>query len=231
MTKVNNDKRASKGARGGRPARARRTQEERRAETREALINAAIHVIAEIGYTATTTSMIAKRASVSRGALQYHFASKADLTVAIMEAIATELNLRFDVSGLARAPLETRLAQMIEHYWQVFQGPMFRAGLSIWMALAGDRPLAARVEASMKHVRQGISSVWHELFRDVPCSTHELETVLHIVMAAMRGSAITFVAGRASSDFRDERRQLCQMAFNTLRQFSARSAQRSTGAA
>src|SRR3546814_9011841 len=72
------------------------------------------------------------------GAIQYHFESKNDLVVAIMEAIAVELNFRFDVAELAKHPVEIRLDRMIEHYWRVFQTPMFRAGLSIWVALTGD---------------------------------------------------------------------------------------------
>src|SRR3546814_13069479 len=57
----------------------RRTQEERSAETRESLVAAAIEVLAEVGYVAATTAAIAERASVSRGAIQYHFESKTDL--------------------------------------------------------------------------------------------------------------------------------------------------------
>src|SRR3546814_4245504 len=111
----------------------RRTQEERSAETRESLVAAAIEVLAEVGYVAATTAAIAERASVSRGAIQYHFESKNDLVVAIMEAIAVELNFRFDVAELAKHPVEIRLDRMIEHYWRVFQTPMFRARLSLWV--------------------------------------------------------------------------------------------------
>jgi len=208
---------------GGRPPR-RRTQEERSAETRESLINAAIEVMGEVGYAAATTAAIAQRASVSRGAIQYHFETKADLVVAIMEAIAMELNLRFDVAELAEHPVEVRLDKMIEHYWRVFQTPMFRAGLSIWGALSGDAVLAARVEASLKELREHVSGVWHAMFSDVPCTRQELDTVLHIVMAALRGSAVAFMGGRASADFREERRVLRAMALHALKSASERRA-------
>jgi len=193
-----------------------RTQEERSAETRESLISAAIEVIAEVGYATATTAAIAERASVSRGAIQYHFQSKSDLTVAIMEAIAIELNFRFDVAELAKAPLETRLDAMIEHYWRVFHGPMFRAGLSIWVALSGDAALATRVETSLKTLREHISIVWHDLFSDVPCSSQHLTSILHIVMAALRGSAIAFTGGRGSANYSEERRVLRAMALHAL---------------
>lgn len=203
-------------ARGVTKTRRRRTQEERSAETRESLVAAAIEVLAEVGYAAATTAAIAERAAVSRGAIQYHFESKNDLVVAIMEAIAVELNFRFDVVELAGQSVEVRLDRMIEHYWRVFQTPMFRAGLSIWVALAGDAALAAGVEASLKGLREHISGVWHELFRDVACSRHELDVVLHIVMAALRGSAVAFMGGRGSANFLEERRVLRAMALHAL---------------
>lgn len=196
--------------------RTRRTQEERSAETREALIAAAISVIADVGYNSATTAMIAARASVSRGAIQYHFASKADLVVAIMETIARELNFKFDVATLSKLPVADRLEAMIEHYWGVFQGAMFRAGLSIWVALSGDPTLAKRVEASLKTMREGIWAIWYKLFDDTPATSEQLAAVLHIVMAAMRGAAIAFIGGRSSTNFRDERRLLRDMALAAL---------------
>lgn len=76
--------------------------------------------------------------------------------------------------------------------------------------------LAARVEASLKELREHVSGVWHELFGDVPCSRQELDTILHIVMATLRGSAVAFMGGRGSADFRKERRMLRAMALHAL---------------
>src|SRR3546814_15222361 len=112
-----------------------------------------------------------------------------------MEAIAVELNFRFDVAELAKHPVEIRLDRMIEHYWRVFQTPMFRAGLSIWVALTGDAALAARVEASLKDLREHISVVWHALLRDVPVPSRELVAVLHILHAALSRSDTPLLAG------------------------------------
>src|SRR3546814_7077615 len=100
-----------------------------------------------------------------------------------MEAIAVELNFRFDVAELAKHPVEIRLDRMIEHYWRVFQTPMFRAGLSIWVALTGDAALAARVEASLKDLREHISVVWHELFSRSEEHTSELQSLMRISYA------------------------------------------------
>ena len=192
--------------------RPQRTQDERSAETRESLLHAAIQAIARHGYPAATTTVIAEIAKVSRGALQYHFKSKDDLIVAMMEAIAVELNLRFDVSALASRSVKIRIETMIEHYWEIFQGPMFRAGLSVWLIVGDDPALAARIEASLKPLRGDIPHVWHDLFSDVDLPEGELASLLRVVQGAVRGAAVAQMAGRSTVNLQEDRRQLARIA-------------------
>jgi len=58
---------------------------ERRALTRERLIQAATHVVAEHGFHAATVDQIAQRAGFSIGALYSNFASKDDLLFAVFD--------------------------------------------------------------------------------------------------------------------------------------------------
>ena len=64
---------------------ARRTKQEAQA-TRQQLLEAAIRVFAEKGVSRTSLQDIAQRAGVSRGAIYWHFANKADLFDAMMES-------------------------------------------------------------------------------------------------------------------------------------------------
>ena len=63
-------------------ARAPRTQQQRRDETRRALLDAAVESLIQVGFARTTTLEVQRRADVSRGALLHHFPSKAELGVA-----------------------------------------------------------------------------------------------------------------------------------------------------
>ncbi len=51
-------------------------QEERSAETRRRLLDATVACLFERGYAGTTTTELARRAGVSRGAQMHHFPKK-----------------------------------------------------------------------------------------------------------------------------------------------------------
>jgi AcrR family transcriptional regulator len=70
------------------PVRTPRTQQQRREETRRALLDAAVESLIEVGFARTTTLEVQRRADVSRGALLHHFPSKAELLVAAVDHLA-----------------------------------------------------------------------------------------------------------------------------------------------
>lgn len=63
----------------------RRTQGERRDQTRRLLLSAARRLFAKQGFAATTTPEIAAAAGVTRGALYHHYADKTALFAAVVE--------------------------------------------------------------------------------------------------------------------------------------------------
>ncbi|MEY2452821.1 MAG: hypothetical protein QOD92_2395 [Acidimicrobiaceae bacterium] len=69
----------------------RRTQAERSATTRAALLAAARELFAADGFAATGREQIAERAGVSRGALYHHFGSKEKLFRAVVEELEVEI--------------------------------------------------------------------------------------------------------------------------------------------
>lgn len=69
----------------------RRTQSERRAQTRAALIAAGRLLFTERGFAGAGREEIVERAGLTRGALYHHFASKDDLFAAVYEEIERDL--------------------------------------------------------------------------------------------------------------------------------------------
>lgn len=73
----------------------RRTQEERRAGTIRALLDAAIDTLIDHGYAATSVQRICERAALSQGALFRHFATREALMVAVGEDVGAQLLARY----------------------------------------------------------------------------------------------------------------------------------------
>src|ERR687890_1434680 len=69
-----------------------RTQEERRAATRRALLGAARELFAEGGYHATAAGEVVGRAGLTRGAMYHHFEDKRDLFRAVVEEVEVEVD-------------------------------------------------------------------------------------------------------------------------------------------
>ena len=82
----------------------RRSQAARRAATQEALLDAAIESLLELGWSGTSTRGVAIRAGVSQGAQQHYFPTKAALVEAAMER-------RFN--QLASLSAHTRVEQVL----------------------------------------------------------------------------------------------------------------------
>jgi AcrR family transcriptional regulator len=73
------------------PEEGRRSQAERRAATRGALLGVARELFAAEGYSGVSTGELVRRAGVTRGALYHHFEDKRDLFRALVEELEREL--------------------------------------------------------------------------------------------------------------------------------------------
>jgi AcrR family transcriptional regulator len=82
----------------------RRTQAERSAATRQALITAARRLWGERGYAEVGTPEIAEAAGVTRGAMYHQYADKAALFRAVIEAMDVEIIERIKVTAAAARP-------------------------------------------------------------------------------------------------------------------------------
>ncbi|OBK75500.1 TetR/AcrR family transcriptional regulator [Mycobacterium sp. 1274761.0] len=72
----------------------RRTQAERSAETRDALIAAARTLFAQHGFAGTSLEAIVRTAGLTRGALYHHFADKTELFAAVFEQVEADVATR-----------------------------------------------------------------------------------------------------------------------------------------
>jgi AcrR family transcriptional regulator len=83
------------------PAPRRRTQAERSATTRGALLAAGRELFGELGFAGAGRELIVQRAGVTRGALYHHFADKEDLFRAVMEQLEEDVMRRVGEAAMA----------------------------------------------------------------------------------------------------------------------------------
>lgn len=135
------------------PKRIRRTQEERTAETRRALIDASIRVIHRLGYGGATTALIAEEAGVSRGAILHHFGTRAVLMAEVIRDVFERERAEY-IRLDALAHLGHRAADWPTMLWQVFSQPSGLAVLEILQAARSDTELSERVTSAQQAIEE-----------------------------------------------------------------------------
>lgn len=139
----------------------RRTQAERRAETRARVLDAATHLVAAHGSRAVSLAAVGESAGYSRGIVNHHFGSKARLLEELIK-----YTQQFDVPTDAPTGLG-RLTQFIEAYLSGMhdRSPRSEAFLKLWAESAGAEPPLASLFAERdawfrdflaQHIRDGI---------------------------------------------------------------------------
>lgn len=115
------------------PRPARRSQEERREQTRGSILSAMIEALDEHGYAGATYARVAERAGVSRGALLYYFPDKVELAVAAADRVRFDAAARAgtEINALPEGP--ARIEAALDVLREIFGGPAFQAGLEVWV--------------------------------------------------------------------------------------------------
>jgi AcrR family transcriptional regulator len=122
----------------------RTPQGERTRAMRLRLMEATIACLVELGWAGTTTTIVSKRAGVSRGAQLHHFPSKQDLVVAAVGHL-TERRRDEMKRAAADLPERGRTQAVLQILSQQFVSPVFFAALELWVAARTDAELRAEV--------------------------------------------------------------------------------------
>jgi AcrR family transcriptional regulator len=161
-------------------------QEERSAETRRRLLEAAIACLNERGYTGTTTTEIAGRAGVSRGAQVHHFRHKEELVIGALEHICARrlAELEYAFEELPVGGLEFRLETLIDLMWAAFRGPSFYAWLELLVASRTEPILRAAVRETNRRLGTGIRKAFAKFLDDGCTPAQRAERVARVVEIA-----------------------------------------------
>ena len=119
-------------------------QVERTRAMRLRLMEATVESLVEVGWAGTTTTVVSRRAGVSRGAQLHHFPSKQALVVAAVEHLTDRrrVEMRRQEEALGEPG---RIRGVLEILAAQFVSPVFFAALELWVAARTDDELRASV--------------------------------------------------------------------------------------
>ena len=188
-------------------ARVPRTQQQRRDETRRALLDAAVESLIEVGFARTTTLEVQRRAEVSRGALLHHFPSKAELLVAAVDHLA-EMRARELKQLAAMLPEEragrARTDAVLGLIWQCFSGPFFQVTMELRTAARTDAELRPVLITAERALRDRIVAQARTLFGKDVAEHPGLERALDMTLQLMIGAAMSAVLHKEDGGRIDE---------------------------
>jgi AcrR family transcriptional regulator len=168
----------------------RRTQAERRAATRDALVAAGRSLFATRAFAEVGTEEIVRTAGVTRGALYHHFADKTELYAAVFETVEIEVISRIGAAVMG-AELTDPLAAM-------------RLGAGIWLDACAE-PEVHRIalidapavlgQARWREIgsHYGMSLVQGLLAQAVAAGripSQPIEPLAHLLLGALREGAL-----------------------------------------
>lgn len=194
---------------------ARRTQAERTAGTRAALVAAARPLFAAKGYAGVGTDELATAAGVTRGALYHQFGGKEGLFAAVYEELSVEI-----VEHLAarRSHLEGSSDPLAE----------IRADIDSWLAVCA-RPEVHRIamleapaalgytrwrEIGRRHSLGAVEEFVVELIRTGMIAPQPTAPLAHVLIGALEEAAL--YAARADDHDRDRATAEARVALVTL---------------
>lgn len=181
----------------------RRTQAERRATTRAALLDAALECLVEDGYAGMTTRKVAERAGVSQGTQMHYFPTRGRFVAEAVRHVAFKLAAELrERDTLHPRSDRRRLEALLDHTWEIHTGPVFQATMELWVAARTDPEIREAMGEIARDITRMIATGASELFPELMARPRAGE-VLDMGLAIMRGLAVL----RFTSDEADVERR------------------------
>lgn len=170
-------------------------------ESRRRLVTAASHLFAQRGYAATSVAAIGEEAGVSRGLVNFHFATKANLLRAVVADLVAGLEAHMFPAPSPGASALASLAQLVDAHRRFVVEQPERARLLFRLQAEELNPALGLDDFAHLHDRwlERTSSWWEsglESGEIDPRLDHEATAT--VVTGALRGIALEWLLAPAS---------------------------------
>lgn len=167
----------------------RRSQSERRAATRAALLDATVACLVETGYAGTTTALICERAGLSRTAHLHHFGSRAALVAAGVAHLGSRQVAVLEARVAALPDGRRRPAKALDLIWDAFTSPLFRTAVELAAAARTDAELRAELRPVEQAMDREVMALCERVFPD-QAGRRDFDRLMDLVLSTIRGLAI-----------------------------------------
>lgn len=178
-------------------------QAQKSASTRLLIIEAAIKCFVELGYARTTTTIIANKAGLSRGAMLHHFPSKIDIVRAAVEHLHAKRLRAFRKAMSKSMEKGDHVRQGVEAYWAHVKHPLFVAFFELAVAARTDSELAAILRPAQEAFEREWYDAALEVFPEWRGRGDKFDLALDLSRYVLEGMAISFLTHKETE--RDKR--------------------------
>lgn len=162
-------------------------------QTREQILEAALHLLVEEGYRAMTMRRVAAECGMKLGNLTYHFPAREDLVQALLEAVISAYEIEFhEIAHNATFAPEVRLAHYCELVLEDIRSKKTtRVFPELWALSNHDPFVFERVHELYARARASLVEIIEELRPDLPPEKRQVLALF--ISASMEG--LTVFAG------------------------------------
>lgn len=165
---------------------------ERSRVTQQHILDTAVDVLIELGYSGASTLQIQQRAGVSRGRLLHQYPHRDALLVAAVQHIA-EARVRppHGDSDWPEDPRE-RADAAVDAMWAWYHQGYFWAATELWLAARHNSTLANALRPKERALGASIRTAIDEMFGDELTSRPRYAALREVLNTSMRGVALTY---------------------------------------
>lgn len=171
------------------------TQQERRATTRIALLDAAVDSLLAHGVAGFTTAEVVRRAGMSNGALFRYFPTKADLLAATVEHVFARLRADYEQAFESLAADERTVANLVAMLWGAMSDPALGAAFEVYTSARTDSWMQAAIEPVMADHLERLQTLARELLSRVSRADDEMvRRAVDLAILSMQGLVLNLMA-------------------------------------
>lgn len=170
---------------GGRAVQSRTLDVQRR------ILNAAVEVMLEFGYSGASTVRIQERAGVSRGRLLHHFPSRDALLIAAAQHLAQARIDELPRDHVWPTDPSERIDSIVDAMAATFRQGYFWAATELWIAARTHEDLREALLPGERDIWRGIRAAMDEFFGPELNSHPGYEGLRDVLFTSLRGMALT----------------------------------------